>query len=168
MPLIFTRAECFFLFVGLNRVLVVEFILHKWHCCRVRQALLQRTAISVREISPSRPSCSSKQICACLPIPLLVNKADRQDVPWEEAHMAIYRLLHRGVFEPDDVRLLATVYEKVLSTVGVVDRKDPRAELIARKVVQLAQAGERDPECLSMTDRLLDWLDGRLSTINFA
>ena len=62
--------------------------------------------------------------------------------------MAIYRLLRRGVFEPDDVRLLATVYEKVLCTVGVVDRKDPRAELIARKVVQLAQAGERDPECL--------------------
>ena len=62
--------------------------------------------------------------------------------------MAIYRLLHRGVFEPDDVRLLATVYEKVLCTVGVVDRKDSRAELIAKKVVQLAQAGERDPECL--------------------
>ena len=61
--------------------------------------------------------------------------------------MAIYRLLRRGVFEPDDVRLLATVYEKVLCTVGV-DRKDPRAELIAKKVVQLAQAGERDPECL--------------------
>jgi hypothetical protein len=58
------------------------------------------------------------------------------------------RLLRRGVFEPDDVRLLATVYEKVLGTVGVVDRKDPRAELIAKKVVQLAQAGERDPECL--------------------
>jgi hypothetical protein len=62
--------------------------------------------------------------------------------------MAIYRLLRRGVFEPDDVRLLATVYEKVLGTVGVVDKKDPRAELIAKKVVQLAQAGERDPECL--------------------
>jgi hypothetical protein len=46
------------------------------------------------------------------------------------------------------LRLLATVFEKVLCTVGVVDRKDPRAELIARKVVQLAQAGERDPECL--------------------
>ena len=62
--------------------------------------------------------------------------------------MAIYRLLRRSVFEPDDVRLLATVYEKVLGTVGVVDRKDPRAELIAKRVVQLAQAGERDPECL--------------------
>jgi hypothetical protein len=35
--------------------------------------------------------------------------------------MAIYRLLRRGVFEPDDVRLLATVYEKVLCTVGIVD-----------------------------------------------
>ena len=77
----------------------------------MRQVLLQRAAISVREISPSHWSCSSKQICAHLSIPLLLNKSDGQDVLWEEAHMAIYRLLHRGVFEPDDVRLLATVYE---------------------------------------------------------
>jgi hypothetical protein len=67
---------------------------------------------------------------------------------WKRSHMAIYRLLRKGVFEPDDVRLLATVYEKILGAVGVVDRKDPRAELVAKKVVQLAQAGERDPECL--------------------
>jgi hypothetical protein len=31
--------------------------------------------------------------------------------------MAIYRLLRKGVFEPDDVRLLATVYEKILGAV---------------------------------------------------
>src|SRR5258705_8964416 len=68
-----------FLFVGLNSVRVVEFVLHKWHCCRVRQALLQRAAISVREISPSRRSRSRKLICAHLAIPLLLNKADRQD-----------------------------------------------------------------------------------------
>jgi hypothetical protein len=62
--------------------------------------------------------------------------------------MAIYRLLRRGVFEPDDVRLLAAVYEDVLNIVGLVDSKDPLAELIARRVLQVAQAGERDPQSL--------------------
>jgi len=62
--------------------------------------------------------------------------------------MAIYRLLRREVFEPDDIRLLATVYEDVLSAVRIVDRKGPLAEQIAKRVVQLAQAGERDPENL--------------------
>jgi hypothetical protein len=62
--------------------------------------------------------------------------------------MAIYRLLRRDVFEPDDIRLLASVLEEVLTAVGPVERNDPMAELIARKLVQLAQAGERDPECL--------------------
>ena len=62
--------------------------------------------------------------------------------------MAIYRLLRREVFEPDDIRLLATVYEDALRTVGIVDRKGPLAEQIAKRVVQLAQAGERDPENL--------------------
>jgi hypothetical protein len=62
--------------------------------------------------------------------------------------MAIYRLLRRHVFEPDDVRLLAAVYEDVLNIVGLVDRKDPLAELIARRVIQLAQAGDRDPQSL--------------------
>ena len=62
--------------------------------------------------------------------------------------MAIYQLLRRGVFEPDDVCLLAAVYEDALNIVGLVDSKDPLAELIARRVIQVAQAGERDPECL--------------------
>jgi hypothetical protein len=60
----------------------------------------------------------------------------------------MYRLLRRHVFEPDDVRLLAAVYEDVLNIVGLVDRKDPLAELIARRVIQLAQAGERDAQSL--------------------
>jgi hypothetical protein len=96
------------------------------------------------EMSRSRASWSGNDnFCVHLTIPLLLEEADRQDV-----HMAIYRLLRREVFEPEDVRLLATVYEDVLNTVGLVDRKSPLAEQIAKRVVQVAQAGERDPESL--------------------
>ena len=62
--------------------------------------------------------------------------------------MAIYRLLRRRVFEPEDLRLLGIVYEDVLKALGLVNRKDPATELIAKRLVELAQAGERDPQCL--------------------
>jgi hypothetical protein len=62
--------------------------------------------------------------------------------------MAIYRLLRRHVFEPEDLRLLGIVYEDVLKALGLVDRKDPATEMIAKRLVELAQTGERDPQCL--------------------
>jgi hypothetical protein len=36
----------------------------------------------------------------------------------------------------------------VLKALGLVDRRDPATELIAKRLVELAQAGERDPQCL--------------------
>lgn len=41
----------------------------------------------------------------------------------------------RGVFESDDVRLLAVVYEDVLKALGSADLKDPLREQIARKLI---------------------------------
>jgi hypothetical protein len=62
--------------------------------------------------------------------------------------VAIYRLLRREVFEPEDLRLLAIVYEDIVKELGVTDRKAPIGELLARKLIELAKAGERDPESL--------------------
>jgi hypothetical protein len=62
--------------------------------------------------------------------------------------VAIYRMLRREVFEPEDLRLLATVYEDIVKALGVTDRKAPVGELIARKLIELAKAGERDSESL--------------------
>ena len=62
--------------------------------------------------------------------------------------MAIYRLLRREVFEPEDVHLLATVYEEIAKALGVTDGNAPVSQLIARRLIELAQAGERDPDSL--------------------
>jgi hypothetical protein len=62
--------------------------------------------------------------------------------------VAIYRLLRREVFEPEDLRLLAIIYEDIAKAMDVIDRKAPVGELIARKLIELAKAGERDPESL--------------------
>jgi hypothetical protein len=60
--------------------------------------------------------------------------------------MPIYELLKRnGSFEPEDVAMLGTVFEDVLQTLGLVDRKDPITNMVAKKLAELATSGIRDP-----------------------
>ena len=66
-----------------------------------------------------------------------------------EAIVPIYELLKRqGSFEPGEVTMLGKAFEEVLEKLGLVRRKDPMTELIAKKLVELATAGMRDPERL--------------------
>jgi hypothetical protein len=60
----------------------------------------------------------------------------------------IYRLLEREAFDPEDVAVMGNVFEDLLQTLGLVDREDPVATLVAQKVTELAQTGVRDPICL--------------------
>jgi hypothetical protein len=59
--------------------------------------------------------------------------------------MAIYRLLKNGVFGPDEIKVLTTAYEEALRALRLKDRSDPATEVIARRIIELAQRGERDP-----------------------
>ena len=62
------------------------------------------------------------------------------------AAMPIYELLTRqGVFTPEEVAMLANVFDDVLRTLGLVDRKDPMTEMVAKKLIELATPGMRDP-----------------------
>jgi hypothetical protein len=65
--------------------------------------------------------------------------------------MPIYELLQRqGVFTPEELTVLSNVFEDVLGTLGLVDRKDPMTELVAKKVIELATAGIREPNRLKV------------------
>jgi hypothetical protein len=44
---------------------------------------------------------------------------------------------------------LTTAYEQTLRTIGIVDRNDPMAEMIAKKIIEIGQRGVRDPTQLS-------------------
>ena len=59
--------------------------------------------------------------------------------------MAIYRLLKNHAFGPDEIKILTTAYEEVLRTLRLENRTDPATEMIAKKILELAQCGERDP-----------------------
>jgi hypothetical protein len=49
------------------------------------------------------------------------------------------------VFPPELVVILGEVFEDVLRTLGLNNREDPLTELIAKKVIELAESGERNP-----------------------
>ena len=59
--------------------------------------------------------------------------------------MPIYRLLQNHAFGPDEINVLTTAFEEALRTLRLVDRSDPATEMVARKIIELAQQGERDP-----------------------
>jgi hypothetical protein len=70
--------------------------------------------------------------------------------------MPIIRLLEREAFNPEDITVLVAAFEDALSTLGLVNRADPITELVAMKIIECAQTGERDPICLR--DRALKLL----------
>jgi hypothetical protein len=47
--------------------------------------------------------------------------------------------------EPEEINCLTTAYEQALRGIGLVDRNDPLTEMVAKKVIKIAQSGVRDP-----------------------
>jgi hypothetical protein len=63
--------------------------------------------------------------------------------------MTICKLLKGSPLEPEQIRSLVAAYEKTLRKIGLVDRDDPITEMIAKKIVEIAQTGIHDPAELS-------------------
>jgi pyrimidine operon attenuation protein/uracil phosphoribosyltransferase len=63
--------------------------------------------------------------------------------------MPVYRLLQNMPMGPEEISRLTTAYEQALRAIGIVDRGDPLAELLARKIVEVAQTGIREPADIS-------------------
>jgi pyrimidine operon attenuation protein/uracil phosphoribosyltransferase len=63
--------------------------------------------------------------------------------------MPIYRLLQNMPMGPEEISRLTTAYEQALRTIGIVDRGDPLAELLAKKIIEIAQTGVREPSDIS-------------------
>ncbi len=59
--------------------------------------------------------------------------------------MPIQRLLKEAVFDPDEVAALTLAYETALGTLRPKDRTDTLKELVAKKIIEVARHGERDP-----------------------
>jgi hypothetical protein len=64
----------------------------------------------------------------------------------ERRTVTIHRLLQHSAFNQDDIDRMVVAYERCIETLGLTDRTDPVTERIAKRVVEIAQTGERDPD----------------------
>ncbi|MGY8661789.1 hypothetical protein Q3C01_05395 [Bradyrhizobium sp. UFLA05-109] len=63
--------------------------------------------------------------------------------------MTIHRLLKNAAFGPEEIERLVTAYEQTLRALGLKDRSDPITQLVAEKIIAVAQLGIEDPPEIS-------------------
>jgi hypothetical protein len=59
--------------------------------------------------------------------------------------MSTYLRLHTLDLEPETVSRITAAYKQALHTLCVKDRDDPLADMVAKKIIEIAQTGVRDP-----------------------
>lgn len=60
--------------------------------------------------------------------------------------MPIARLLQYEAFSPEDIRVLTGAFESAVIVLKLTDRVDALiTERVAKKIIECAQTGERDP-----------------------
>ena len=59
--------------------------------------------------------------------------------------MPITRLLQDTAFGPDEIAVLVAAYEDALRALSRVNRSDLATEMVAKRIIELAKQGERDP-----------------------
>ena len=62
--------------------------------------------------------------------------------------MPISQFLGNSKFDPETKRIMGLAFEMTRLALGVPDRGDIANELIAKRIIELAKAGERNPDLL--------------------
>jgi hypothetical protein len=71
--------------------------------------------------------------------------------------MPIGQYLNGHNFDDETARVVGLAFVITRSTLGLVDRNEPAEQVIAAKLIELAQQGERDPDRLAC--RVLAMID---------
>jgi hypothetical protein len=66
----------------------------------------------------------------------------------EQISMPISQFLGNSKFDPETKRIIGLAFEMTRLALGVPDRGDIANELIAKRIIELAKAGERNPDLL--------------------
>ena len=62
-----------------------------------------------------------------------------------EQPMSTTHINGNAAFDPQAVKALAAAYDDACAVLHVVDGTNPRATIVAKKIIEHAQHGERDP-----------------------
>ena len=54
-------------------------------------------------------------------------------------------LFSSGVFSLEEISVITAAFEDVLRALGLADRKDPAVSMVAKRMLECARGGERDP-----------------------
>jgi hypothetical protein len=63
--------------------------------------------------------------------------------------MSIYLHLQTSAMEPKEVSRITEAYQQALRILCVQDHDDPLTELIAKKIIKIAETGIKDPAQIS-------------------
>jgi hypothetical protein len=53
--------------------------------------------------------------------------------------------LQGSAFGPEEIKVMATAFQGALNALGLMDRVAPLNELVAKKIIEIAKTGERNP-----------------------
>jgi hypothetical protein len=59
--------------------------------------------------------------------------------------MPIRAFIGDASFTPDDIEAINNAFSAALAQLGLADRQDPLAEIVARKIIEVVRLGERNP-----------------------
>jgi len=62
--------------------------------------------------------------------------------------MPLYRLLQDHAFDSETITAMSTAFEDACRILGLAERTDSLRDFVARKIIECAQTGERDPVLL--------------------
>ncbi len=77
--------------------------------------------------------------------------------------MTVYRLYKNKPFEPDAVAAMTRAYANICHELGLSEADRPEIHAVAKKVIEFAQRGDRDPARLR--DHVLQALQSRSSRL---
>jgi hypothetical protein len=60
--------------------------------------------------------------------------------------MPLTPFLKEAAFDPEAIKAISAAFEAVCESLQLRNRSDPITEIVARKVIEVAGTGERDPE----------------------
>jgi hypothetical protein len=67
---------------------------------------------------------------------------------WARLIMPITPFLDGQKFDPETKRVMGVAFEMTRAALRLTDRNDPIIEIIAKKIIELAKAGERNADLL--------------------
>jgi hypothetical protein len=78
----------------------------------------------------------------------------------EQISMPISQFLGNSKFDPETKRIMGLAFEMTRLALGLADRGDIANELIAKRIIELAKTGERNPDllCESAVKEFRQWL----------